>query len=133
MSAYLTDQELIDGHLPGDVASRSTPDTRSQAVETASSEADGYLRQAGYSLPLTNWQRDLEGAVGAIAAYRLASKLGLVPQPAKDSDLYLNFKAAIAWLEGVAAGKVKLELDSDTPATPKTGGPLVFTKPPRGW
>lgn len=134
MPQYLTEQELIDGYLPGDVAERSSPAERNLWIDIASSEADGYLRSAGYVLPLTLWGDALSGQVGSIAAYRLASKLGLVPQPAKDSDLYLNFKAALAWLKGIAEGSISVEVtDSDTGGVEPSQGPLVDSEPPRGW
>jgi phage gp36-like protein len=130
---YITDQELIDTHLPADVADHSTPAERAQQIAAASATADSYLRTAGYVLPIATWAADLRWAVGAIAAYRLASKLGLLPQPAKDGDLYLSHKAAIDWLESVAAGRVSLDLeDADLDSSP-SNGPLVESEPRRGW
>lgn len=130
---YLSDAELISGFLPGDVESASTEEMRAQWIEAASHEADGYLRRGGYTLPLLGHGADLKAAVGAIAAYRLASKLGLVPQPAAQADLYLNYKAAREWLQGVAAGTitpiVELGEEDDEP----TAEPIVITKPRRDW
>ena len=130
---YLSEQELVDGYLPGDVESRSTPLMRELWIGNASALADGYLRTAGYDLPLATWGEDLKAAVGAIAAFRLASKLGLVPQPAHQSDLYLNQKAAMTWLEQVAEGRTKLDLVDSTPDVEIATGPLVESDPRRGW
>lgn len=130
---YLTDQELIAGHLPGDVETQSTSDERALWIEAASAEADGYLRRAGYTLPLSSVGADLRAAVGAIAAFRLASKLGLVPQPAAQSDLYLNYKTALEWLRGVASGSVTPDVTDDDASGEPSGGPLVNTNPRRDW
>lgn len=130
---YLTEAELADQHLPGDVAAQSTPAEREAWIEAASAEADGYLRRAGYTLPLTTAGADLKAAVGAIAAYRLASKLGLVPQPAHQADLYLNHKAAVAWLQGVAAGTITPAVDDGDASDDPSGAPLVITNPRRDW
>lgn len=131
--AYLTDQELIDGYLPADVEQQSDADDRAVAIESASAEADGYLRRAGYALPLASVGADLKGAVGAIAAYRLALKLGLLPEPAAQSGLYLAYKAALEWLRGVAAGTVTPIVEDDAGDTDVPAGPLIDSDPPRGW
>lgn len=130
---YLSDAELTSGHLPGDVASQSTANDRGIWIAAASAEADGYLRRAGYTLPLSAYGKDLPAAVGSIAAYKLASKLGLVPQPAAQSDLYLNYKSALDWLRGVAEGRVTPDVTDSDSTTEPSGGPIVDTNPRREW
>jgi phage gp36-like protein len=130
---YITEQELIDAHLPADVEKESSPAQRTTQITAASATADSYLRTAGYAVPLSSWGADLTWTVGAIAAFRLASKLGLLPQPAHQSDLYLNHKAAVAWFEDVAAGRISLDLaDADGGAKP-SHGPRVTSDDRRGW
>ncbi len=131
MPLYLEDDEFTEGHLPGDVAQRSTPSQRHQHVSAASSEADGYLRTAGYTLPLNEWGPDLQTNVGAIAAYRLAVTLGLLPEPAQQSALYLNFKAAIRWLEGVVDGSITPDVAA--PGVVPGQGPSIKSDERRGW
>jgi len=131
--AYLTEQELIDGYLPADVAKGSDTDDRTVAIEAASAEADGYLRRAGYQLPLASVGADLKAAVGAIAAYRLAVKLGLVPEPAAQSAVYLAAKAALEWLRGVAEGRITPIVEDDAGETTVPAGPRFDSDPPRGW
>jgi phage gp36-like protein len=131
--AYLTEQELIDSHLPGDVASNSTSTDRTTWIEAASAQADGYLRRAGYTLPLDSVGDDVKAAVGSIAAYRLAVKLGLLPEPAHQSAYYLNYKAALEWLQGVAAGTITPIVENGDDEELPAGGPQVTNKPPRDW
>lgn len=131
--AYLTSQELIDNHLPGDVAAASDVTDRTTQIEAASAEADGYLRRAGFSLPLTGVGADLKAAVGRVAAYHLAVKLGLLPEPAAQSALYLGYKTSIEWLRGVANGTITPMLvlagDEEAPSS----APLVTSEDMRGW
>jgi len=129
---YLTDAELVDHHLPGDVATQSTVTDRAAWIEAASAQADGYLRRAGYTLPLTSVGEDLKAAVGSIAAYHLASKLGLLPEPAAQSAIYLRHKAALEWLKGVADGSIT-PIVTGAPTDDTSAAPLVSSDPPRGW
>lgn len=133
MAAYLTDQQLVDNHLPGDVASQSTVTDRAAWIESASAEADGYLRRAGYTLPLAEVGADVAAAVGAIAAYHLAVKLGLLPEPAAQSGLYLRYKSAIEWLRGVASGAITPIVVGGDPDDDTSGGPIIHTRPRRDW
>lgn len=131
---YLTEQELIDGYLNPDVEAASNTDERSQWITAASAEVDSYLRRAGYELPLATYGGDIKVATGSIAAYRLASKLGIVPEPAVKSDLYLNFQAAIKWLEGVANHHISPGVeDGSSPSADGDSGFLISTHPKRGW
>ena len=132
MPAYLTDQELVDNHLPGDVATQSTVTDRAAWLDAASAQADGYLRRAGYTLPLTSVGEDLKAAVGSIAAYHLASKLGLLPEPAAQSAIYLRHKSAVEWLRGVADGSIT-PIVTGAPTDDTSAAPLVATKPRRDW
>ncbi len=132
MAAYLTDKQLVDNHLPGDVAAQSTVTDRAAWIDAASAQADGYLRRAGYTLPLTSVGDDLQAAVGAIATYHLASKLGLLPEPAAQSAIYLRYKAALEWLRGVAEGSITPIVAGD-PADDTSAAPLIATEPPREW
>lgn len=131
--AYVSDQELIDGYLPADVARGSDAEDRAVAIDAASAEADGYLRRAGFQLPLATVGADLKAAVGSIAAYRLAVKLGLVPEPAAQSAVFLQFKAAIEWLRGVAAGTVTPIVEDAGGDDSHPAGPLIESDPPREW
>src|SRR5690606_38971220 len=90
-------------------------------------------RRGGYALPLASVGPDLKGAVGAIAAYRLALKHGLLPEPAAQSGLYLAYKAALEWLRGVAAGTVTPILEDDEGESETPSGPLIASDPDRGW
>lgn len=133
MAGYLTDKQLVDNHLPGDVATNSTVTDRAAWIDAASAEADGYLRRAGFTLPLADVGADLAAAVGSIAAYHLAVKLGLLPEPAAQSGLYLRYKSALEWLRGVASGAITPIVVGGDPSDDTSAAPLVATKPRRDW
>jgi phage gp36-like protein len=130
---YLTSGEL-DAYLPGDVKNRATPTQKDDAIGAASRQADTYLRSAGYTVPFAegSWDEALEKHVAYIAAYDLATRLGLTPEHVKESSLYLNYKTAIEWFEGIVAGKVSLNIDLPAPSS-GTGRPRVASKTARGW
>lgn len=131
--AYLTDEEFVASHLPGDVAKNSNVTDRAAWIESASALADGHLRRAGYTLPLTSVGADLKAAVGSIAAYNLALKLGLLAEPAAQSGLYLKNKDALAWLRGVANGTITPIVEGGDPDDDTSAAPLMSTKPRRDW
>lgn len=133
MAGYLTDGQFTGNHLPADVVSASSTTDRAAWIDAASAEADGYLRRAGYTLPLGSAGDDLKAAVGALAAYHLASKLGLLPEPAAQSALYLRYKAAIDWLKGVANGSITPIVTGGDPGDETSAAPLTATKPRREW
>lgn len=130
--AYLSDQELVDNHLPGDVATLSNATDRATWIAAASDQADGYLRRAGYTLPLVAVGADLKAAVGSIAAYHLAAKLGLIPEPAAQSSVYLRYKSSLEWLRGVADGSITPIVEGG-PDDDTSAAPLMSSNPPRGW
>ncbi|MEM7734439.1 MAG: phage protein Gp36 family protein [Deinococcota bacterium] len=131
--AYLTAAQLDTGHLPSDVQNKATEVEKDQAISAASAEADSYLRAAGYTLPLTTWGDDLRSNVGWLAAFRLISKLQMLPEPADKSAPYINYKAAMAWFNALAAGKVSLDVAPTLDAEDSATAPEVRSNPKRGW
>lgn len=134
MSAYVTTAQLEDLSLTPDVKDGATAGQKTAAVAAASAIADGHLSAGGVMLPLTSWGDDLREAVAAIAAFNLATTLGLAPETGERSNLYLRRKAALDWLARVGEGKVKPAglIDAD-PGTPAVVGVSVVTNPRRGW
>jgi hypothetical protein len=139
---YLSDQEFIDGHLTQtDLQHSSNPVQRQSAIQSASAYADSRLKAAGYTLPIlpqgtpSRHDQGLTWAVGAIAAYRLAKALQLLPEPVSASALYLDHKLAMDWFDDVQSGKVQPDLmDSATPdPTASVGGAVIASQPLRGW
>jgi len=122
----------LDPYLSGDLSVRSTPADRGSALARSNSEAEGYLRSAGYIVPVTDATPDLQGRVADIARYHLAVHLQLLPEPADSSSLYTNYKAALEWLRDVAHGRVDLAITKDDPDS-VIGSPQVVTHTKRGW
>jgi phage gp36-like protein len=130
---YLTAAQLDSGHLPPDAQTAATTAEKEQAISAASAEADSYLRAAGYTLPLNTWGDDLRSNVGWLAAFRLISKLNLLPEPADKSAPYVNYKAAKGWFEALAVGRVSLEVDPAPSADDTGSAPSVMSNAKRGW
>lgn len=117
-----------------------------EALEAASETVDGYLRTAGYGVPIptASLTRDIKRAVCRIAAWDLLSEArGFAPSSSSDvnSDLAVrtNYEDAIAWLRDVAKGVIQpIPLNSsgaNADATPdaEEGGAVVVTEESRGW
>lgn len=130
MAHYLTVEDFASGYLYGDVAARSDTDHRQASLDAAEAEVDGYLRRAGYTLPVAAPTADLKTAVGHIAAWYLRVKLGLAPEPAASSAHYIAYNSAVKWLKDVASGVVILDLDSEAGVAPV---PTFDSRPLRGW
>lgn len=129
---YIT-APVLDNILPADIRNRATAAQRTQVIASASAEVDGYLRSAGYALPLLTWDAAITEHTGAIAAYRLAVATGLLKADSlKDSTLYANYQAALSYLKNVVDGVVRPSLvDSGTTTPGRT--PLIGAQPKRGW
>lgn len=105
MAAYATRPELYQVVSQTALGSLTTAE-QDAALESASRKADSYLGVV-FELPLTSWGADLKDAVCYLAAYRLMSRRGFLPESG-DAELFRdNYKDAIKWLEQVAGGKVK--------------------------
>lgn len=73
---------------------------------TASEEAAGYLASA-YKLPIVSWGTDLRKHVAIMATYDLMRFSGYDPDSGKDSLIRIGRDDAIAWLNRIAAGKLR--------------------------
>lgn len=133
MIAYLTLTQL-DETLTGDLLERATMVQRQTAIERASADANGYLRAAGYTVPLAldDVPDELRGRIADVARYRLAVVLRLLPEPASTSALWIDYQAAVAWLKEMAAGRVTLDLPLATDAA-EPGQPSISTNVGRRW
>ena len=131
--AYITAAEL-DNALPADVRNRATVAQKGQVIASASSEVDGYLRSAGYVLPLISWDEALKEHAAAIAAYRLAVATGLLKaESLKDSTLYANSQAALTYLQRIVDGTLTPGIKDSGVASEPLSGPQMVTNPRRGW
>jgi phage gp36-like protein len=124
--AYATLQDLIDRFGELELVQRtdrtnvppSTIDEAvvEQALEGASSLADGYLRKV-YELPLPATPRVLVDKVSDIARYRLRDETS-----EEKGVVHRNYKDALDWLELVSTGAVALDLGSGPAPAPAGGG-----------
>jgi len=84
-----------------------------EALERASSEANTYLA-ARYQLPLSSTPKALVAVVCDMARYRLTGG-----ETTETTPIATRYRAAVAWLKDVAAGRAVLP---DVAATPAGGG-----------
>ncbi|PKN07499.1 MAG: DUF1320 domain-containing protein [Deltaproteobacteria bacterium HGW-Deltaproteobacteria-8] len=87
-----------------------------EALERASSEADTYLA-ARYQLPLSSTPKALVAVVCDMARYRLTGG-----ETTETTPIATRYRAAVAWLKDVAAGRAVLPSVAATPA----GGGVEF-------
>jgi phage gp36-like protein len=138
MAQYLTTDQL-DLRMKPDLVERAEPDQKQVAIKDSSDEVDSYLRAASFDLPLPGTVGD--GAflsnVAAIARYKLATMLYLIPEPASSSQYYLDYKRAVEWFRGLRTGETVLAItDGDTSndaTTQPAGGVVVSSNTLRGW
>jgi phage gp36-like protein len=102
---------LASGTLDGDLDAGQQLD----ALNAASTFADGYLRSQ-YTLPLiAPYPADLVEAVCKIAAYNLLSVRGLNPELGADQNYRDRYKDALAWLTEVGMGHISPSILDSSP------------------
>ncbi|WP_164919483.1 gp436 family protein [Hansschlegelia zhihuaiae] len=127
--AYATLQDLIDRFGAKELVQRtdrtnkppSTIDEAlvEQALDGASSLADGYLRKV-YELPLPATPRVLVDKICDIARYTIRDE-----SSEEKGFVHRNYKGALDWLELVSTGAVALDLGSNVPPPEPAGGGAV--------
>lgn len=105
-----------------------------EALQTASEEADDYLRDR-FSLPLTTWSRSLRKHVCALAAYELQVVRGYNVD-SSDKELRRRYDDAIAWLKNCSLGQLTPQgalgtVTADDDGTAEAGGAAVSSRPRR--
>lgn len=121
---YATTTDLANVVAAAALAHPSTGTAAQNAqLVNASTLIDGYLRDQ-YQLPLNKWGSDIVQATCDIAAYRLVCLRGFNPE--RDGHYETNFKAAVKWLEQVAAGKVSPDVvDNSSGSEPGESAPAA--------
>ncbi len=132
MPSYATTDDLTALAIPAEAIADLDPAIVTQALASASDDADSYLRNK-FTLPLTAWGQDLRKAVCRIAAYSLLSSRGFNPQ-ASNSDRLIadNNEKAIAWLRDVGKGLATPSVTDSSP-TGLPSVPSAVRTEPRGW
>lgn len=129
--AYATLQDLIERFGEKELVQRTDranrppttidPTVAGEALEGASSLADGYLGKV-FALPLPSTPRVLVDKVCAVARYHLRD------ESADDkSAVVRNYRDAIAWLRDVSTGVVKLDVGAGQAPEPVGGGAVRST------
>jgi phage gp36-like protein len=129
---YATPDDF-DALAPSAAASEDfSVEDKSKALESATSEADGYLN-ARYTLPLTAWGHDLRQCVVSIAAYRLLVRRGWSPVAPEDDTVRTGYTDALAWLAKVKDERISPPDIVDSTPEVYDAGAFVVSKPKRGW
>lgn len=131
MPTYATRADLPRHGLPAALLATIAAADQDAALAKASRDADGYLGKR-FTLPLTAWGEDLGARVCAIAAYDLLSVRGMNPD-GSDKHIADRNAEAVAWLAGVAAGRIEPAGIVDSTPAVHEGGAVVCTRARRGW
>lgn len=136
MSQYATLQQFYRFGLPYMAVENVLEDDLEAQIQAASSTADSYLANRGYTLPLTAWGNDLTSAVCRIAAWSVLVNLrGVNPEDPAHAAVRLGQQDAMQWLRDVAKGVANADVPSTTPVRRRTGvaGVLGGGSSSRGW
>ena len=120
---------VADGDVPDQVQAPRIED----ALSAATVLIDSYLRKR-YPLPLPEPPSELNRAACTLARYDLATGGDRAPS----EEMRLARKEVIAWLEGIAAGRVELAGTAPIGAGADSGArvsdriPAFFTRPDGG-
>ena len=130
--AYATTAQLDSLSSASQIVSTLDPTAKTEALDVASSLADGYLRQR-YTLPLVAFCPDLTRAVCAIATYDLLSARGYDPVAQDNGNVRVRYEDAIKWLERLAAGEISPDIDDSAPTGEDSDAPglAIRSLPPR--
>lgn len=123
MSSYATTSDLASLGLPTAVLDGIAVEDQQRALDAASTLADGYLR-GKFTLPITTPSVDLVEAVCKVAAYSLLAVRGYNPETGSDPNVRDRYRDAIAWLQGVAAGRITPAI-TDSSVSGRIGGRFV--------
>lgn len=134
MTRYATTTDLTRLGLPSTALSGVAAEAQEDALDAASSLADGYL-SSRFGLPLSAWGDDLRGCVSRLAAYDLMVTRGYSPEAGRDDQLRLRHEDAMRWLRDVASGIVAIQGVTDATPTDTTdnSGSRMITNTPRRW
>lgn len=130
--AYAAASDLALSGMPAAALSGITTEAQGAALSQASRTIDSYLRAAGYTLPLSEWEDDLKRACIIIAVYDLLTFRGYTPQ-GEDDNFRLRYLDIIKWLEGVASKEIVPVGVVDSTPDESPDASAVESDDPRGW
>ena len=85
----------------------------------AAAEIDGYLRDGGYSVPLTDQPQALTRHACQMARYYLYD--GTRPE-----EVAKDYHDSVQWLEKIASGRVSLPSDKDSPRYAAVARTMIY-------
>lgn len=134
VTAYATQADLLKGINPGALLG-VTGDQMDEAIDSASREIDGYLRDQ-YTLPLMQAGADIRRKTVDIAIYYLMVGRGYNPEAGGDPGIRSRYADAVAWLVRVSKGEISPDItDSSAGAAEGRHGsrPTVISSSQRGF
>lgn len=115
---------------------RVPTDVKQAALDAAQGMVNSYLR-AQFTLPLTQWGKDVERAEAVIAGYDLLVVRGYNPEAGNDDNFRVRRDQTIEWLQAVSRGDIVPDVTDSSPGAGPDGatgeGPMVATASQRGY
>ena len=96
-------------------------------LDGAFAQINSYLR-GRYLLPIVNIPTELVRAECVIATYDFLSFRGFDPEQGADKNIWQRYLKTVSWLEGIADGKINLDIAADQTPVYNEGGPIVSSK-----
>lgn len=142
MARYAEQADLIALGINADAIAGIDPTKVNEALDAASAKVDSYLR-AQFTLPLTQFGKDIVEATSIIAAYSILSGRGYNPAAGSDPNLRQRYVDIVGepphrlgWLDLVAKGAVTPDAtgssSGSTEGTPDYA-PMPVSSSQRGW
>lgn len=133
ITEYCTVDQLESLGMGGRAFSARPLPEKEQAIRTASSLIDSYLRNQ-YTLPLLSHGEDLRQCCAVLACYTLLRVKGFDPAGDGNEIIMEERDRQVRWLENIAKGNTAPSVtDSASPAKEFGAGPRVITSTGRGY
>lgn len=127
--SYATVAEMKQVGINADALTGLSDADLQQALDSASSVADGYLRSR-YYLPIQSpYPDDLVLRVAEIGAFLALKARGFSPDA--NPEIRMGYKDAIDWLEGVSMNRIQPAITDSRPSS--AAEPRIVSKASRGW
>jgi len=125
----------LDNQINAGALSGVTTQQKTDAIDKASREMDGYFRDP-FTLPFVQVGTDVAMHCANIAIYRLMVGRGYNPESGGDPGIRDRYKDALAWCTLVSKGTITPDVtDSSSGASEghATDGPMVISSASRGF
>jgi phage gp36-like protein len=129
---YCEPSDITRFGIPKPAVAQVSVEALADKCLSASEEAAGYLASA-YAMPMVSWGTDLRRHVACMATYDLMRFIGYDPDSGKDNLIRIGRDDAIAWLNRIAAGKLRPPLMIDSEPDVLEPEVWVASGTSRGW